>query len=391
MIKATGIFYIKKDGSSTGRWNVYYQYYEDGKRRQEAVKRFAYPELGFRPEMNLDEAKARCKQLNSERKIEKDKIKKAADKVVELKILDETLFPKDQVQQFLEKLEDENFGSEAHFNKIISHFNFVQNMLIQLKMVNPTEYKDDAKRIYKYFFKQKISINYSKRLISILNRWGRYQAKLRGSYFEDVPTPRGRERSAIAEAQQTKHGVSSELGVRTESHPLTPEILTAMKEKVSEEQYNWLYLTVWLGLRPEEVDCLHNKENYKISTKNKTKILSIYQSKLMSIAESLRWKHIPLIFKEQGVTLEIIKSGVFKRPLSKIVRKYSGDNRITLYGGRKNFVDMCLDRGQNFVDIAAWMGHQNTTTTFKHYKARDIVRHSPVVEPKPNRRGFKVV
>jgi integrase len=391
MIKSTGIFYIKKDGSTTGRWNVYYQHFTDGKRKQEAVKKYAYQELGFRPDMDLDEAKARCKQLNSERSIEKQKVRLAASRVVELKILDETIFPKDQVTTFLERLEDENFGSDAHLNKILSHFNFIQKMLISLKLVSPMTYKDDAKRIYKYFFRQKVSVNYAKRLLSLLNRWGRFQAKLRGSYYEDVPAPRGRERSAISEAQQTKRGKDSELGVRTESSPLSPEILSKMKDKVSEEHYNWLYLSLWLGLRPEEVDSLHIQTSFKVETRNKVKVLSIYQSKLMSIPEPKRWKHIPLIFKEQASVVEIIKSGKFKRPHSKTVRKHSGDNRLTLYAGRKAFVDLCLDRGQDFVDIASWMGHKDTSTTFRHYKNRDTVRHSPVVEVKTTKRRLSIV
>jgi integrase len=145
------------------------------------------------------------------------------------------------------------------------------------------------------------------------------------------------------------------------------------------------------SLHDEEIDSLHSKDNYKITQKDKIKIISIYQSKLMSIPEPQRWKHIPLIFKEQKTVLDIIKSDIFKRPLSKTVRKHSGDNRITLYGGRKAFVDLCLDRGQDFVDIAAWMGHKDTSTTFQHYKSREIVRHKPVVENKPSKKGFKIV
>ena len=97
----------------------------------------AYPEIGFRSEMTPAEAKARCNQLNVERKIEKDQIRKAATRVVELKVLDETIFPKDQVQSFVEKLENENFGSDEHLKKIFVHFNFVQNMNIELKWSDP--------------------------------------------------------------------------------------------------------------------------------------------------------------------------------------------------------------------------------------------------------------
>jgi integrase len=130
--------------------------------------------------------------------------------------------------------------------------------------------------------------------------------------------------------------------------------------------------------------------NYRISEdkENKVKILSVYQSKLMSVQESLRWKYIPLIFDEQTKIEEIVSSGEFKKPLGKTIKKYTENPNISAYGGRKGFVDLCLDRGQNFVDIAAWLGHKDTTTTFKHYKNKQLVRFNPVEK---KNKGFKIV
>lgn len=387
--KHKGVFFIRVRKTL---WNVWYQYYEKGKRYQEKVELLAYPEIGFRPDMSAEEAKARCKQLNTERRIEKDNIRKAASRVVELKVLDETLFPKDQVGTFIEKLEEENFGSDEHLKKTISAFNFIQKMVIDLKLTDPGKYHEDSKRIYKHFLKKKVSVNYANRLIALLNRWGRFVARIRGSYFEDVNPPKGRERSAIAEAQQSKTGVNSERGVRIKSDPLTPEILETMKSKVSIEHYNWLYLTVWLGLRPEEADGLKDPKSYKVNvTDDGVAVLSVYQPKLMSIPEHERWKHIPLIFKEQLRVLEIIESGEFLKPLAKTIRKHSGSDRINQYGGRKNFVDLCLDRDQNFVDISAWLGHKDTSITFGVYKQRQLVRYTKVDSEKPKKKGFKIV
>lgn len=386
--KETGTFYARKNGSSTGSWSLYYRKYKNGKRlKPELVPKLAYPEFGFRPDMTLDEARARVKQLNAERRIDKDKVRKSAERAVELRLLDKVLFPEDHVSEFLEKLTEENFGSDEHLKKIISHFNFIQKMAIELKLSNPSVYRDESKKIYKYFIKKQVSLNYSKRLLSLLNRWGKHISRKHGTFFEDVPIPKGRERSAIAEAQQNKTPLSlkkktgtSERGVRTESDPLTPEILTSMKEKLSDEHYNWLYLTVWLGLRPEEADALKNPKSYRVKTdhENGITVISIYQSKLMTIPEPDRWKHIPLIFYEQEKCLEIIESRVFKRPHPKTIRKHSKNNKITTYGGRKNFVDLCLDRKQDFVDIAAWMGHKDTSITFKIYKQRQTVRFTPL-------------
>lgn len=391
--KETGSFYVRKNGSSTGSWSIYYQFYKDGKKQKpELVQKLAYPEFGFRLDMSLEEARARVKQLNAERKIDKDKIRKSAERVVELKLLDKTLFPPDAVNEFIELLEEENFGSEAHLKKTISRFNFIQKLAVELKLSSPAVYKESTKKIYKYFIKKKVSLNYSKTLISVLNRWGHFVSKRQGSYYEEVPVPKGRERSAIAEAQRTKVGKKSERGVRIKSDPLTPEILANMKDNVSEEHYNWLYLTVWLGLRPEEADSVKDENATKITYREEDKvyILSVYQSKLMSVPENERWKHIPLIFKEQKECLDIIKAKPIKRPHSKTVRKHSKSDKINLYGGRKNFVDLCLDRGQDFVDVSAWMGHTDTSITYEVYKQRQLVRYKPVEEKKKTK-AFKIV
>lgn len=34
--------------------------------------------------------------------------------------------------------------------------------------------------------------------------------------------------------------------------------------KIKNEQFNWLYLSVWLGLRPQEIDNLKNKVLWNI-------------------------------------------------------------------------------------------------------------------------------
>jgi integrase len=366
-----GNYYIR---NRTSGWYVWYQFWNDGLRVQQKVEVAAYATLGFRQSMTLEEAKKRCQQLNKERAIIKDTVRTAATKVVELESLDATLFPKDQIKMFQALLTDENFGSEQHLKKLFSHFEFVQNMCVELKIV-PTVYKENAKRIYKYFIKKKISNNYSNRIINLLNRWGKFVCKHNGQFFEAVLQPRGREKSAIADAQQTKRGVNTDLGVREESEPLTPEILEAAKEKLKVENYNWLLISVWFGLRPEEIDGLKSAKNYSIAKdSNGTPIFTVYQPKLQSVAKEERWKHIPLILPQQALALEIVKSGVFKRPLTKTIRKYCGKG-IGTYGGRKNFVDLMLSFEQDILHISAWMGHKDISTTLMHYKGKRKVEY----------------
>lgn len=371
----SGNYYIRV--RPTG-WFVWYQHYVEGKRTQERVDDKAVRDIGFKKEWSVDQAKTHCHQLNNERSLLKEKMRVSAKRVTSLKSINETLFPQTKVEAFQELLEEENFGSKTHLEKLNSHFNFVQKMINELKIL-PVEYKESSKKIYKYFIKEKISPSYAARLISLLNRWGKFVSKTNGSYFDNVVVPRGRELSAIAEAQQTKTGKDTDLGVRTESLPLDPETLKEAKDKFKIEQYNWLLISVWFGLRPEEVECLHIEKRYRIeyNLKKKIKVLHVYQSKLQSIAEDRRWKAIPVIFPEQEECLDIISEDNFQKPIYKIMRKHIG-NGITLYGGRKGFVDLMLSHGQKLENISIWLGHKDISTTWKHYKDKNEINFDDV-------------
>ncbi len=100
-----------------------------------------------------------------------------------------------------------------------------------------------------------------------------------------------------------------------------------------------------------------------LKLKSGVKVLNVYQSKLQLVAESKRWKKIPIIFDEQDQCLQIIFSGGFRRPLHKTVRKHCGKG-IKLYGGRKAFVDVMLDKDQKIEDISQWLGYTSLGTTW---------------------------
>ncbi len=56
-----------------------------------------------------------------------------------------------------QRLSEENFGSDEHLKKIFSHFNFIQKMLLELKITSSADYREESKRIYKYFVRNKVS------------------------------------------------------------------------------------------------------------------------------------------------------------------------------------------------------------------------------------------
>ena len=134
--------------------------------------------------------------------------------------------------------------------------------------------------------------------------------------------------------------------------------------------FNWIYLTVWFGLRPKEVDSLHQDENWKIEELyNGRKVLWIFQTKVIALPEEDRWKPIPILYKEQEEGLEIIKTKQHKRPLIKTMRLHFGKN-VHLYGGRKAFTDLMLSKGNTLENISILMGHSTINRTWQSYKNR---------------------
>ena len=156
---------------------------------------------------------------------------------------------------------------------------------------------------------------------------------------------------------------------RDASKPLVPEILYSSMGKMKTEQFNWLYLSVWLGLRPQEVDNLKNKELWNIEETCNPKILWVFQTKIVSLPHEDRWKPIPILFHEQEFAVRIIKAQKFQRPLVKTIHHYLGEG-IDLYGGRKGFVDLMLSKGHALENISVWMGHSTLERTWKSYKQR---------------------
>src|SRR5262249_21227731 len=150
-----------------------------------------------------------------------------------------------------------------------------------------------------------------------------------GKPFMAVPKPRGLEKQRLLDAYFSKRGM-----VTNQSDPLRPKQLARAKSKLTKEQYNWFYLSVWLGLRPMEIDQIKDSRNVRVQQGlDGTPVVWIYQTKLTAVPPRYRWKLIPLFLKEQRAALSIIASGKFKRPLVKTAKRYFGPH-VTLYGGR---------------------------------------------------------
>lgn len=355
---AQGSYYVRKLKNG---WSVYHQSYKDGRKTDTKVEKLAYHELGFRLDWSLDQARERCKRLNKEKSITQAKARKAAARLMELQSLDSVLFQEDAVSAFSRKLEQENEGSENHLRKMSSHFLKIQALITDLKIL-PHEYKENEKLIYKWFARNRVSLDYTQKLISLLNRWGAFVSRRDGRFFEPISPVRGISREKIRDSHEDKKGV------RRESKPISPLLLQNKKNLLSEANYNFLFITVWFGLRPSEVSKID-----EVVTKlndDGTEFLIVYQSKLAAVEKSRRYKAIPILFDEQKTAVEYLKSKKIKAPIYKKMLSVFGES-YGLYGGRKGFTDLMLSKGYSLEDISLWLGHTSIETTWAHYKNKN--------------------
>ncbi len=339
-------------------WRVFHV----DKTKQRTVKTSEYSQLGLSTNLNYEQAKAVLRSLNKDshhKRIERAK-NVAQVRVQETENAVLLYLPK----AFTTEFEQESFG-DGENSTAARYWEASKRCIADLKMGIEVICKN-PKLVYRYCQKKQYSLSYTKKIIFTLNLYGKWwSAKVDKAYLA-IPSPRGVEQERISDTyldsgKQTK-----------ESAPLTPENLTSKKNVLSAEHYNWLFISVWLGLRPHEIDELKKKQTWAMEETDGMKVLLVYQSKLSGIPRDKRWKYIPLFFKEQLKALEIINSGEFKRPLVKTVRLHLGQG-VTCYGGRKGFVDLMLKKGRKFTEVSVWLGHQTLDQTFKAYKDKKKV------------------
>lgn len=362
-----GTFYV---GKGRKQWRLIHETYENGKRVAKQVPREALIGFGFSLDLTLEQARARAKQLNQSHKLEREKQVEQARRASRIEVIESTYLPRDLATLFTDHLEEQSFGGEEHKLRLQSHWKYIQEMIAKLE-IHPQDFYRNANRVYRYLIEDEVSIDYAGKLVRVLNLWGLFVAERRQEFFRQVALPRGLVRERIADNHNST-------GVRKASAPLTPEVLESERSKLTVVgNYEWLFISVWLGLRPEEIDALADRATWKTFVRGGVTVLQIYQSKLVKVPKKQRWKPIPLITKQQEKALTIIESGVFKRPLYKTMASIFGEG-ITLYGGRKGFVRLMKSLGQGLNNISQWLGHKSVNRTKVSYEEFDDVQFDPV-------------
>jgi hypothetical protein len=339
-------YYVQRSGQT---WQLIWSEWQKPKRnvpkKSEEARR-----LGFRPEMSYVEAKARAGQIHAEDWIARE-AKTAAKRNVQLK-LRSAFLTDDDAADFWQRYSDEH-------KLRLPIWNTMQKIIVGVG-IHPSDWFERKSALYAQFVKHRCSANYAKKLLRYLNLWGYFLCKKQGRAFLKVPGLEGTWKNKLEVAR--KPGGASK--------PLTPEILESRREHMSDDHYRWLFLSVWFGLRPEEVDCLRTKnaERWRIAADiEHGYVLSVFQKKLFDrgVPSENCWKHLPTAFPQQKLGIEFIMSGQFTRPIGeggKFMRNHFGTG-FSLYAGRNNFSGMLRDAGYDLETRKHWLGHLSIKTT----------------------------
>lgn len=350
--------YILKTLKGKRTWKVQFQTYKGGLRRAKDIKPDDYFRLGLHASMVHNEVRERLKQLNSQEALKDLQAKR--NNIYERLREEETV-----VNAFLPELLRQEF--EEHFiekkTKKVSHWHTAKKLIATVRL-DSADWGYYKNQWYSLFKSKQFSIDYVQKLTLVLNKWGKFVAYKQRTFFDPIPMPTGIDKQRIVDAFEEK-------GTTKVSNPITPEQLETTLQLISPEAYNWLYISIWLGLRPDEVDSLLEPSG-PITWRLEKNILWVFQNKLKGIPTKDKWKPIVLKYPEQLKCLTIMKSKEFKRPLNKTLKLHFG-GQTTCYGGRKNFVDMMLSKGNRLEAISMWLGHKSLNRTWQHYKDKKKV------------------
>jgi len=335
-------------------------------RKVVTVPKTAYKALGFSPDMTVDEAKARAKQLNAQNDLDNKRFANTARRVELMQTEKSAYLPARDVARFEAELA-EMYGDNPYRHDVTLRYWRAAQLVILELAVDVKDFRANNHKFINYFKRKMWSHDYIKRITRILNMWGACVSRHRGAHFDPLP------KLSSVQVQTINDKREDAEGVRMPAEPLPWVRIKNAQDKFESEglllQWNWLKIAAWFGLRPLEVDNLKRSKNMRVRRDPElgVDVLEVMQTKLVNLPKDDRWKPIPVYFKEQKEALELIYSGEFKRPLNKTLQRLFGDG-IETYSPRKAFADLMLERGFDLEDVATFMGHRSIEMTWRHYK-----------------------
>jgi hypothetical protein len=339
------------------------------KRMARTVPPLTYKSLGFRPEMTLDEARARAHQLNTQRGLDSKKIAGTARRVELLKTEASAYLPANDVARFESELHDMYADNAYRLEINLRYWKAAQLAILDLT-IDPKDFYSANFKLLNYFKARKWSHDYIKRITRVLNLWGTSVCRHRGSNYTPLP------KLNTTQVQKINDTHEEAEGVRSPARPLYWSVIDEKHRQFEDEnllrQWNWIKIASAFGLRELEVDNLKRGPKYsyvEFDPRLGVDVLMVYQTKLSAIPKADRWKPIPIYLPQQAAALKLIRTGEFKRPLNKTLQRIFGDG-ILGNSPRKAFTDEMLERGYDLEDVSIMLGHQKIDITWRVYKNR---------------------
>ncbi len=376
--KHSGMGYaITKLPHASKPWKVQFIDYRGNARKIRDLPETEYSRLGFRADMSIEDARKRKDQLNAQVKIKSVEAKRAsiARRMDQDDVVLNAFLNADDVLQF--ETDTLLQGNDQDKKQIV--WKAARRCLFDLK-IEPQKWNYRKSAFYEWLRKQKFSPSYSQKIIMTINQWGEFQAMKYGFYFKALAFATGDQLYKISDAYYEKNPDGRA------SDPLTPEILESVRMAIKTEWFKWFFISLWFGLRPEEVDQLkkpQGKRTWMIVDAEgvdgkPVKCLQVYQKKLVKIPPEKRNKRIPIFLKEQREALGMILAGGFNRPSHQrhVAPYFKG--RIYTYAGRKGFALLMRKYGQDQVNYSRWLGHTTTDRTEQDYEQKQVVEFRKV-------------
>lgn len=357
-----GIVGFKVEKKGKAGWIL--KRYEAGKWRY--VNRNAFP-VGLDHSWTLERARdfvksltARDQELKRQRVLERGRT---------FKRLKHGLLPADVVEHFERLI---LLAKPDPTKKIAGMWMQVQRLVVGVAL-DPSDWALEPTQVHKWVASQGWSKDYAKRVIKMASKYGHLYCRLRGAPFSPIPKlPSG--------FLNTMEDAFERAGKDKTSLPLQLEQLSEVTKRCPGPEAEWVRVSFWFGLRPEEMDLLNgpNVVGGELMWQVANDVLTIYQPKLEGKTRAHnRYKHIPAWRPEQLALINKLgnQGYVLKRPTRWRVRKCFPKG-VTLWGPRKGFTSLMDRLGQPIDKISRWLGHRSVSTTERWYRDMGLVHHA---------------
>lgn len=241
-------------------------------------------------------------------------------------------------------------GSEARRRVVTSQWKRAEALLAKsgLRDIDPALWPDYAEKLFDCAVSEGISLGYFVKVLDLINLYGRFVA--REKYTSKIASPRGFNRQRFLDQCGTNASAA-----------LSHSQLLSKRANFTAPEFRFLRASLYLGLRPTEVD---DCANWTLEDN----VLVVPQTKLTQVDKNARIKAIPLIEPEQKQVIEeiVVRGYEVARPSLEKLHAAFGD-RVHTYAGRKGLVAFLMERGYTEFECSSILGHADVKTTRAYY------------------------